>query len=285
MLRSKPDSNPTVPRALAAALFAAVAGTACSDGGPDVGQDFGDTITVDGRLREYELHVPAGYDPADEAPLVVAIHPSTPFNSAPTIQAMRDVAQFDRVADSMGFMVAYPQATDDWAEGCGCTSADTSGVDDVAFVLGMLDRIAEQWRVDPDRVYAVGLSSGGLFAERLGCDAAERFAGIAAVATTMSQPLSRACRPSRPVSLLLMAGTQDRFFPFEGSADFDEFTTISAEATIDLWQGLNRCPSLTVGRFEPDLVDDGWRVRVEEYSPCALGSEVALYSVIGADHT
>jgi polyhydroxybutyrate depolymerase len=217
MLRNKCNADPAVRQALGAALLAGAVGVSCSDGGPDAGRDLQETITVDGRVREYELHIPAGYKPLAEAPLIVAIHPSTPFNSPPTIQAMRDVAQFDRVADSMGFIVAYPQATDDWAEGCGCTTADTSGVDDVAFVLAMLDSIVASWSVDEDRVFAVGLSSGGLFAERLGCDAANRFSGVAAVSTTMSEPLSRTCRPARPVSMLLMAGTQDRFFPFERS--------------------------------------------------------------------
>jgi poly(3-hydroxybutyrate) depolymerase len=39
-----------------------------------------------------------------------------------------------------------------------------------------------------------------------------------------------------------------------------------------------------VGRFEPDVVDDGWRVRVDEWGSCQAGARVALYTIIGAGH-
>ena len=44
--------------------------------------------------------------------------------------------------------------------------------------------VQRRYSVDPQRVYATGMSNGGMLAHRLACEAADVFAGIAAVAGT-----------------------------------------------------------------------------------------------------
>lgn len=266
---------------LVAALTLAFGALACEGAHePGPGGDLTDSLTFDGALRIYDAHISRRYERGMDIPLIIALHAS-PGTGA----TMRDVSDFDPAADSLGFIVVYPDATSDWAEGCGCSTADLDGVDDVGFMRALIDRLDDRWGIDRSRVFAVGFSQGGLFAHRVGCDAAAEFAGIGVVATTMSRPVSQACDPSEPVAMILMAGTHDQLFPYAGSAvDLGEFTTISAVAAIDLWRGHNGCVGRSVGRLEPDLVDDGWRVRVDEWDPCQSGSRVALYTILGAGH-
>jgi len=48
--------------------------------------------------------------------------------------------------------------------------------DDVGFVRQLLAALERDYRIDPRRVYATGLSRGGFFALRLAADPPERFA-------------------------------------------------------------------------------------------------------------
>jgi polyhydroxybutyrate depolymerase len=60
-------------------------------------------------------------------------------------------------------------------------------------------------------VYAVGVSNGGRFASRLGCDRSDRIAAVVSVAGADGVPQ---CAPDHPVSLLEIHGTADQIVPY-----------------------------------------------------------------------
>ena len=273
-------SNAFAAAALLASILAAGA-AACGDDSLAPGGGTTDTLTFGGELRVFDIYVSRKVTHDNPAPLLFALHQTSPPSDG---AKMRELSGFDAVADSFGFIVAYPDALDDWAEGCDCSTADVEGTDDVGFLLALIDHVERDWSVDRGRVYAVGFSQGGLFADRVGCDAAEHFAGVAVVAATMSRSLSVVCKPSLPVKFALMSGTRDAVFPFRGSQDLGLFTTISATDAIQLWRGFDGCSNLREVRSVPDTVDDGWSVRVTEYSQCAGAGRVALYTIQGAPH-
>ncbi|WP_298461542.1 PHB depolymerase family esterase [uncultured Cellulomonas sp.] len=97
--------------------------------------------------------------------------------------------------------------------------ARRDGVDDVAFVRAVVDRLADTHGTDPDRVHAVGFSNGGLMALSLLHVDHPPLAGAAVVAMTMPAPddFGLPVGPAtRPVPVLLVHGTADRVVPYAG---------------------------------------------------------------------
>jgi polyhydroxybutyrate depolymerase len=88
------------------------------------------------------------------------------------------------------------------------TPAERAGVDDVAFIRALIDRVTRQYAIDPHRVYAAGMSNGAMMTELLGCRLANGVAAIAPVAGPMPEPLEAGCRPARPVPVLEIHGTR-----------------------------------------------------------------------------
>ena len=124
------------------------------------------TINVGGRDRSYRLYKPAGL-PAS-APLVVMLHGE--FGSAE--QAERAYG-WDELADSGKFVVAYPDGLHRaWnVDGGGCCGRPArEGVDDVAFISAAVADIAKNVSINPAKVYATGMSNGGIMSYTLACN-------------------------------------------------------------------------------------------------------------------
>jgi polyhydroxybutyrate depolymerase len=181
-------------------------------------------------------------------------------------------------------MVAYPDAAvGNWAEGCDCNRADRLAINDTGFVRTLIDTLRRRFPVDSTRIYAVGFSEGGLFVHRLGCELSERIAGVASVSAPISAPLAERCGPHLPVSVLVMMGTLDDAYPYEGQGR-GQRATLGARATEELWRTLDHCDASAALSSLPDRVADGTTVLEERWPRCAGGREVALYSVDGGRH-
>ena len=85
--------------------------------------------------------------------------------------------------------------------------------DDVTFVAKLLDDLATVVNVDPKRVYATGMSNGGMMCYRLAAELSDRIAAIAPVSGTMAID---DYKPKRPVPVMHFHGTADNIVPFNG---------------------------------------------------------------------
>ncbi len=141
----------------------------CSSSNMQEGEDFVDVLVSGGLTRAYAGHVAGSYSADSPTPVVIAFH-----GVPGTGESLRRSTDLNDLADRMGWIIAYPNATSDWAEGCnGCARSDRDGVDDVQFVADLIAALSERFNVDERRVYAIGFSQGGLFTQRLACDHAE----------------------------------------------------------------------------------------------------------------
>src|SRR5437763_11962372 len=154
------------------------------------------SLAVDGLKRSYFVHVPAKIDAGRPAAVIVALHGAT--MNAPMMSWFTGL---NEKADEAGFIVVYPNGTGShasltWNGGNCCGPAMQNNIDDVSFIRTMLDELSRTLPVDPDRVFATGMSNGAVMADRLASELADRFAAIAPVAGPMG---TEACTPSRPV--------------------------------------------------------------------------------------
>ncbi len=260
----------------AALLVLAVAG--CG-GGRAGGTAHRAELMVGDTVRTFDLFVPHELGGRERVPLVLAFH-----GTGESGAGFRAATGLDRLAARDGFLVVYPDAAvGNWAEGCDCNRADRLGINDTGFVRVVIDSLSRRFPVDPARVYAVGFSQGGLFVHRLACQMPDRIAAVASIAAPISAPLAERCGPGAPVSVLVMMGTLDDAYRYEGQGQGPR-ATLGARATAGLWRTLDGCEGAAAVTSLPDRAADGTTVLEERWPTCARGSEVALYTVDGGRH-
>lgn len=181
--------------------------------------------------------------------------------------------RFDAQADRYGWIVAYPDATAIGWEAYG--KREASGIDDVAFVERLIDRLRATDGVDPDRVYVTGLSRGGEMAYRLGCELAPRVAAIAPVEGNMADENGDvsgvACHPPGPVSVLAVHGTADSAIPIRGGGGFAPLSDV-----IGRWRALDGCAASPTIAVQGRSTTTAWS--------CRGGAEVRSVVVQGSGH-
>jgi polyhydroxybutyrate depolymerase len=247
------------------------------------------------RSRASRVHVPAGYSGAGPVPLVVVIH-----GGGGTSSAIETSSRWSTLSDTVGCLVAYPQGlsldasgVDDpagelayWANDRG-TRPDQFGIDDVGMIAGLVDDIAGAAELDADRVYAMGMSNGGMMVHRLGRDSARYWAGLCAVSGSYTAtPSVTPFAPSSPVSMLIMHGTSDTIVPYDGGAVSGQGgAVIGAEASRDLWLGADGITAAAVVTDLPDTVSDGCTSRRFDQSGGEADTRVALIRIDGGNHS
>jgi polyhydroxybutyrate depolymerase len=225
------------------------------------------TLQVGSVSRSYVLHVPSTYDGSRAVPLVLDFHGigSTGWGELAS-------SPYPAVTDPEGVIMAFPDGLvgpigTGWNMGP-CCVAD---VDDLAFARSLVTEIRGQACVDPTRVYAVGVLTGGGMVYHLACQAADVFAAVAPAAFDLLAETADDCRPSRPITVMSFRGTADTHVGYEGGASSlvpgMPITFLGAEATFARWAEIDGC---TGAATAPDA--NG----CSSYSGCPGGVEVIL---------
>ena len=243
------------------------------------------TVQVDGRERQYLVHVPAKYDPEIPMPVVLAFH-----GGGANADNMVFFSGLSEKADEAGFIVVYPNGTGrlqrmlTFNAGNCCGFAAASNVDDVAFTRCLLDDLESVANVDRRRVYATGMSNGAMMAYRVASELSDRIAAIAPVAGPMG---TSECHPARPVSVMHFHGDADEFAPFTGGKGRGPSGTdfYSVQHSIDTWVAVNGCRATPTTTPLPDREDDGTVVRKVCYDSGEEGAEVVIVVIERGGHT
>jgi polyhydroxybutyrate depolymerase len=194
-------------------------------------------------------------------------------------------------ADRAGFLAVYPNGTGrgerllTWNAGNCCGYAERTNVDDVAFVRALLDDLATVVSIDPKRVYATGISNGGMICYRLASELSDRIAAIAPVAGPMG---TERCSPKRAVSVMHFHGTADEFAPFNGGRGAKSLPTInfySVDHSIQAWVKANGCAKDPVVTRIADRAKDGTTIVRKTHAEGRDGAEVVLVMIEGGGHT
>lgn len=249
--------------------------------------------------RRYLVHVPVKCDPSQPTPVVLVLHGAA-MNAARTVAftGMNDKA------DEAGFVAVYPEGTGlnpllTWNAGGLTPQFAAAKPNDVEYLVRVLDDLATVVKVDARRVYATGMSNGGMMCYTLANEQSGRIAAIAPVAGTMTMDRPQ---PARPMPVMHFHGVDDAVVPFLGLTEsgpaFIRFKSV--DATIAAWVEADGCPKAPQVRDEPSgirdpsdssrgngarLADDGTKVVRKTYGPGRGGSEVILIVIEGGGHT
>jgi polyhydroxybutyrate depolymerase len=239
------------------------------------------SVVVGGTTRTYLLHVPTGA-PSGPLPLVVVFH-----GGGGNARNAARMSGMDAKSDEAKFIAAYPNGSGPIAGGlltwntwrC-CGYALDNRVDDVAFIRAMVEAIARDHAIDRKRIYATGLSNGGMMTYRVGCELADVFAAIAPVAGALN---TDDCKPSNPVSVIVFHGKIDQHVPFDGGAPTKTVdmrhprVDKSVAFAIDFWKRQDRCEA-TPAREKKGGVTH------ESYACPATSTAVELYAIDNQGH-
>lgn len=257
--------------------FISLVSFGCTDKSSD--HDFCDTasasgyksITRDGVTREYLLDVPESYDSTGSAlPLVLNFHGS---GGCPD-EYREAESDFRTLANTNNFLLAYPQGVLDsegFPEWRPVTDGGTSIQDnDFIFVDEIIADISSEYNVDPEAIYAIGLSNGGMMAYGLACRRGNLIAAAGIVSATM---LTDTCDQTTYTSIIHLHGSADNIVPMEGNQDFPAVTT-----GIEYWKTHNNTTTSTSNEL-----NDGSVTR-DVYSGGTEGTSVVLYTIENGYH-
>jgi polyhydroxybutyrate depolymerase len=250
-------------------------------------------LTHKGLPRNYLVHVPPQAAARSPLPVVVNFH-----GAGGNAEVQKAYSRMDRAADRDGYIAVYPNGTGGignrfltWNAGTCCGRAAALQADDVGFALAMLDDLARRIAVDPQRIYATGLSNGSMMAYRLAAEAPHRIAAVAGVAGTMTLPRFA---PALAVPVMHIHSVDDQRALYDGGlglafAQADTRTMHqSVEAMLGKWLVHNGCPAEPVVsapvRGTPGAQDAAHTAVRYTHAPCRDGSEVVLWRLTGAGH-
>ena len=236
-------------------------------------------VVVGAQQRSYLVDLPPDYDGVRERPLVLVFH-----GGGGSPQYMRRNSGWTQLAAREGAIVVYPAGSSrfgnrllTWNAGTCCGFAQQRKVNEVQFVRALLDTLQALYRVDRNRVFATGMSNGGMMAHLVACRMADRFAAVAVVSGELTLD---DCAPSRPVSVLIIHGTADQNLPFNGGVGrnaLDPHDVQPVSYAADRWRTVDNCTG-------PAEEQTSGAVTRRIFTHCAPGTAVELRIINGGGH-
>ena len=207
-----------------------------SNSDDDVGLN--QSILHNGISRDYILYIPENLP--TNAPLVVVSHGYT--SSAKT---MMSYSGMNKVADEEKFLVVYPQGTKDQRGNnffnVGYEFHASSKVDDLGFIKALVTKLTDDYQVNPNHIFATGMSNGGDLSYFLACYASDMFQAVAPIAGTMMQTTIETCKPQKGMPIFAVHGKADEVTYFDGDmANRDKWGPYPGiPAVIEHWVDVN----------------------------------------------
>jgi polyhydroxybutyrate depolymerase len=194
------------------------------------------TITVRGVERTYWVAKPIDRGPAPAT--VIVFHANGGSGDA---VARRSRLHLTGIARK--WFVIYPNGLD-----------KTWNSTDVEFAKAVVDAVQQSdKRIDKSKTYAAGAGSGGELAERLACEASDRFAAIAIVSAGVPEAVRTNCKPEQATPLLILTGSSQK-----------------NSETFDLWRKTLGCTGAPVTEEKNGPV----AATISTAKPCRDGSEI-----------
>jgi polyhydroxybutyrate depolymerase len=226
-------------------------------------------LTIDSAegLREYNLYVHPRYKNSRPTPLVILLH-----GASWTPDLAMWYSNMTAYADTSKFILAAPRGLNNrWRA--------FPSSPDVTFIEDLIARIKEDYCINPDRIFVVGMSNGGGMSYRLSCDLSHLIAAIGSVAAGVSYLVNDyICDPLRAVPVLHFHGTGDLLVPYEGG-----FNPISGSYIPPVYGMIETVAEMNGCSRDTDVVYEKGDVTCIEFEGCE--ATVKLCIVEEGGHT
>lgn len=227
-----------------------------SEASPVVPGQYEKALIHDGIRRTYIVHIPPQYDPQKEFPLVFLFH----GGGGNAKQALENYRLVEK-ANKEGFVLVAPNGTGrlknkllTWNVGFGFGYAMTNNIDDIGFIRKLITEIEETLSIDSKRIFATGISNGGILCHFLAAKLSDKIAAIAPVVATIGgkrnidEPYILPPQPSEAVSVIAFNGYLDEHIPYSGGLQKKSVGkpvwVKSAQEMHSFWTKMNQCSSI-----------------------------------------
>jgi polyhydroxybutyrate depolymerase len=253
-------------------------------------QEIDKTIVVEGRNRQYMIHLPPSYNNANRLPLIFAFH-----GGGGTYKNTIKFYNLSTLADKNNFIIVYPNAVNKAWTMTGISSRVKNvdnGVDDVKFISVLLDSLIANYKVDSNRVFCSGISRGGMFSFYLAYKLSNRITAIAPVCGGISQTINNEYSFQHPMPVLMINGTDDPLVSYAGgtgklnkrNAGNEDAEMMPTEELVNKIIKLNHCNGIPVITNIPDVDEsDGCQAIDNLYSCNSV--QVEFIKVVKGGHT
>ncbi|MDB5349918.1 MAG: phospholipase/Carboxylesterase [Planctomycetota bacterium] len=194
---------------LCAVMWAGIATTAGADESRH-GNFGSETVKVGAVDRIYRLVVPKTVDLTKPVPLVLAFH-GIFIDSKDVMPAY---SKLNETAETHKFILVYPNAV----EGSWGLMPDKVK-SDLAFFDALLAKLTGVYKIDPDRVYVLGMSNGGYLAHLIGKERSRTVAAVASHSGPLGLQTLLGVNAERKFPVLIIHGEQDKLLPVAWARD------------------------------------------------------------------
>ena len=222
--------------------------------------------------------LPSDYTDNESYPLVVDMHGYTGTN-----YNMYNYSDWDRISEEHGVIIAYPQGHENsWNAGWCCGVAHDIGIDDVGFILQMIEQISANYSINDSKIYASGHSNGCAMTQKLANEASHVFAAGGCMALYL---LEDADPSFSPTPIIEVHGILDVVIPYSNSHSssiiFDNSLVgdEGAMKNIATWAEMNGCSGIL-----PEMIEEYQDYSIQGYTDCDEDVEVQLVTLHLADH-
>ena len=243
------------------------------------------TVTIGPSGRQTTLEMPGGHDYSRPLPLVISLHGYSGWGT----QNAAYMHLYDSIHENEHLLISpngninfmamrYWNATD------ACCNLFGSNVDDVGYLLSLIDEAVQNYGADPDGVIVTGLSNGGFMSHRMACDAGSTIRAIVALNGVTWDDFTDCNDTGRP-DILHVHSTADSVIRYDGgSITGGEYP--SATETVGYWANRSGCDSTWTELGTRDITGDDGQVDTDEFEflNCASGNRVAHWRINGGSH-
>ena len=212
------------------------------------------TVSIGPSDRQANLRMPGNHDYSRPLPVVVSLH----GYSGNGLSNAAYMHHFDSIHENEHLLI-YPDGTTNWlgmrywnaTDACCQNVVWATPVDDVSYILSLIDEAIQNYGADPDGVVITGLSNGGFMSHRMACEAGGSIRAIVALNGVTWDDFSKCPDTGRP-DILHVHSTADGVIAYNGGAI----------GGIDFLL-LRRL--LVTGQIDPDAIQRGLTLEQEIY--------------------
>ncbi len=230
--------------------------------------------------REFLIHLPPSYNPAEPTPLVLNLH----GGSGSSLQQM-SMTGMNANADQNGYIAVYPEGLINFwnVEMDTNSKANDLNVDDVGFINALLDYLDANYKINDEQIFVSGLSNGSQMAVRIAEDLNDRIAAVAVVASALTKPEDY--QPVNGLPIMVIHGTADPLLPYAGGIIEGGFTIMPAETTVQHYVDINGAQTTPTSYVPYEGYVPNNEIELSLYEGGTNGEDVVFIKVNGGGHT